>query len=302
MIRFLFKMFWTLVTQPIVILVLAVLLFLMFRFGGSISEQSVESTRYAQKLLPRSQAVDQATGDIADSIVRACPQPEKSYTRLLIVPLRDDRERALENQIREKFQRRIEQGEFTLVEKSTVTHIGEQIREILPGGAESRSMTKEEAIRIGKASDAEIVLFGEIDTFAPAEKTHKIEGRYQFVNVVTGDTLVASRFSNVSGSETAPEYASATTNGIPILKLVILLLFALIWPFALVPMMRRILRRESNRDNLLAILCMTLIPFGIAVVFLGNMTANLFIMIGFLLFFVVAAGWIGFVMNKVAEQ
>lgn len=299
LLGFLLKIFWTLITRPVVILVMAVLLFLIFRYGGSIQEQVPGPIYFASKILPQSRAVDQAAGEVAASIVEACPPAEKSYTRLLIIPLRDDREQAIENQIREKFQKRVEQGEFTLVEKSTLTQLGEQIQEILPGGgSESEPITKEDAIKIGKTANAEVVLFGQVDTFVPEETSHKIEGKFQFVNVVTGDTLATSRFSNMINSEKTTE----TTGGISMTKLVVLLLFLLFWPFALVPLMRRVIRRESNRDNLLAILLMTAIPFGMAIAFIGNMTANIFFTIGFLLFFVIAAGWIGFVMNKVAQQ
>ena len=290
--RFALGLLWITLTQRLVIIILLALAFLIFQFDLA----KFFSPRDKQKnLAPSSRLVDDAAGEVARSIVLQCPKPENSYSQLLVLPVRNDRENAIENMIRKEFQeQQADSGWYKLVEKDTLTWALDQLQLRVIGKDAQKELSKDDAIRIGKAAGAELVLLSQVDRFVPGNGGHEISGMSQLINVATGE-IFAFPFDNsdrrgmmlsVSGWR---QYA-------------VLVIFTLIWPILMIPVLRQVVARENNRDNFAGIMLMALVPLVIAVSMFGVQLLNAMTLIACSLFFALAAGWVGFVMNQLAEK
>ena len=282
------KMFLLVLARPLVITVLVVLLFVVCRYGNMFSSHRKET----RDLAPSSRMVEDAAGQVAQGIVLQCPKPEKSYSRLLVLPVRDDRENAIENKIREEFQHQADTGWYTLVEKDVVTRTLDKLQLMTHGRDGQKALSNEDAIAIGKAADAELVLLSQVESFTPRNGYHEIRGTSQLIDVKTG---LATVFP----------FGNSVEPNVPVrswLPFVLLVFFTLIWPIAMIPVLRQVVTRENNRDNLTAMIIMALVPQVVAILLIGLPSLNALTVIVCCLFFASVAGWVGFIMNKLAEQ
>jgi len=284
---FITKMFLLVLARPLIITVLVVLLFVVCRYGNMFSWHRKET----RNLAPSSRMVEDAAGQVAQGIVLQCPKPEKSYSRLLILPVRDDRENAIENKIREEFQRQADTGWYTLVEKDVVTRTLDKLQLIAHGRDGQKVLSNEDAIAIGKAADAELVLLSQVESFTPRNGYHEIRGSSQLIDVRNG--LVAEFPFDSSLEQSVP-----VRSWMPFALLVI---FTLIWPIVMIPVLRQVVTRENNRDNLTAMIIMSFVPLIVAILLIGLPSLNALTVIVCCLFFASVAGWVGFIMNKLTE-
>ena len=275
--------------KPLVIATLVVLLFVLSYYGGNIFPLHRKETK---DIAPSSRMVDDAAGQVAQSIVSQCPKPEKSYSRLLVLPVRDDRENAIENKIREEFQRQADSGWYTLVEKGAITRAFDTLQIMVHGRDGQKTLSNKDAIAIGKAVDAELVLLSQVESFTPRDGYHEIRGTSQLIDVKTG-------LATVFPFDNSVEPSVPVESWLPFASLVI---FTLIWPIVMIPVLRQVVTRENNRDNLTAMIVMALVPLAIAILLIGLPSLNVLTVIICCLFFALVAGWVGFIMNKLAEK
>jgi len=290
-LRFVTNLLWFLLRQQTIIVILVVLMFGYFRYDVTTWFWPRDAKR---NLAPSSRLVEDAAGEVARSIVLACPQPENTYSQLLVLPVRNDRENAVENMIRKEFQQQANSGWYKLVEKDVVTQTLDQLQLLAFGKDGQKELTKDDAIKLGKAAGAELVLMSQVDRFVPGSGGHEISGTSQLINVATGNAL-AIPFDNFT-------HRGMMKHGVNLGQFVVLVIFTLIWPILMAPVLRGVIARENNRDNLITMLIMAAIPLGIIMLWAGTLPTTAFALVGCCIFFALAAGWTGFVMNKLAEK
>ena len=293
-LRFVMDLLWLFLSRPLVIVILVVLMFGYFRYDVTTWFWPRDAKR---NLAPSSRLVEDAAGEVARSIVLACPQPENSYSQLLVLPVRNDRENAVENMIRREFQQQTGpkgSGWYKLVEKDVVTQTLDGMQLLAFDKDGQKELTKDDAIRLGKAAGAELVLMSQVDRFVPGSDGHEIRGTSQLINVATGNVL-AIPFDNFSNN-------GMMKRGVTLGQFVVLVIFTLIWPILMIPVLRGVVAKENNRDNLVTMLIMAAIPLGIVLLWAGTLPTTVFALIGCCVFFALASGWTGFVMDKLAEK
>ena len=283
------NLLWMVLTARVVIIILAVLIPLLYWYGAG----EAFPIGNMQKP-PSSRQVEDAAGEVARSIVLQCPQPEKTYSQLLVLPVRNDRENAVENMVRREFQQQADSGWYKLVEKNTMTQAFDQLQLAVFGKDGQKELTKDDAIRLGKAAGAELVLLSQVDRFVPSNGGHEIRGTSQLINIATGETRQIS-FDNFSNHDIMKH------SGL-LWQFAVLMIFTLVWPIFMIPVLRGVVARENNRDNLAAMIVMAAIPLGIIMLWVGKLPNSAFDWMCYCIFFALAVGWVGFVMNKLAEK
>jgi hypothetical protein len=285
--HFFMDLLWLVLTRRLIIVAFVILLFVAFRYDVTTFFWPRDTSK---NLAPSSRLVEDAAGEVARSIVLQCPQPEKTYSRLLVLPVRGDRENAIETMIRKEFQQQADSGWFKLVEKDIVT----KTLDMAFGRDGQKELIKEDAIRIGKAAEAELVLLSNVDRFVPGNNGHEICGTAQLINVQTGDAWTLP-FDNTAKN-------SMMKYGMGWSQIAGLVIFTLLWPILMIPVLRNIVTRENNRDNFVAMIVMAAIPLAIVLLFVGTLPTSAFGLICCCVFFALAAGWVGVVMDKIAEK
>ena len=291
-IRFALDLIWIAMSRRLVIVVLIALAFVIFRYD--LTTPFFFPGGVKKNLAPSSRLVDDAAGEVARSIVLQCPQPENTYSQLLVLPVRNDRENAVENMIRQEFQKQ-NTGWYTLVEKDVMTRAFDQLHDLAFGKDSQKEITQDDAIRIAKAAGAELVLLSQIDRFVPGKGGHEISGASQLINVATGDTLASFPFDNSDRHGMMISVGRWRQYGV-------LVIFTLLWPILMIPVLRQVVARENNRDNLMTILIMAAVPLVVTLLLMGTQSINAYLVIGYCVFFALAAGWVGFVMDKITEK
>ena len=237
---------------------------------------------------------------VAKQIVDACPQPERSYSRLLILPVVNDRNNVLGNQIRKSVQHKIDMGWYVPVEKTIQTNVLETIQGLsTTNDEESSIIPKKNAIRLGQLSKAEFVLCGTVDTFAPSEKSHDIYCRFYLIKVKNGDVVFESTFSNQPenvGMVTEANRNRLISRGC----LVGLVMFAC--PLVLAPGFRPLTRIGSRFLCFAGVLAISVIPMYLAIQIL-EIPLPIFMQITcYVTVFVLTAFWTAFLMDRAAEN
>jgi hypothetical protein len=80
------------------------------------------------------------------------------------------------------------------------------------------------------------------------------------------------------------------------------LISTLLLPILMIPILRKVTSYENNRDNLVVMLILAAISVGVAIFLTGIFPISVFAIIGYLFLFILSAGWVGTVMNKLAEN
>ena len=114
----------------------------------------------------------------------------------------------------------------------------------------------------------------------PGSGGHDIRGTSQLINVVTGDAL-AIPFDNFSNR-------GMIKHGRTLGQFVVLVIFDLIWPILMIPVLRRVVARENNRDNLITMIIMAAIPLGIIMLWVGTLPNSTFDWMCYCIFFALA--------------
>ena len=237
---------------------------------------------------PPSDSVVIATMHLAEQVVAVCPQPENSLTKLLITPIAGDRDATVEKALYSAFQKSAPKGWYEIFERSVVIKTLEKIHSTFGG--------PEYPIELAKFFGAELILTGQIDTFVPEGSSHRIRGTFRLFDT-NGKEVTNIIFDNCQPKPR--RFGEYSGYGLYFLGV---LLFTLLYPIALMPVLKQIVRLESNSGNLTAMVGFGMIPVGIAMLLTESIPTSAFSIIAYLFFFTLSAGWVGFVMNKLAEK
>ena len=285
--RFATNLLWLVLTKPIAVLVLIAALLGIYWYAPGV-------TQNPPPLLPA--GVEAAATEIAKSIIERCGKPERSLSRILILPIPGDREGVLEKMIHEEFKREYAAGWYFPIEKAKITQAMDALKFTLYGNEGLKVFSKEDAVKIAQLAEADLVLFSQIDRFSPVEGSHEIRGAARLIDIKKDETLVLPFDNSVDISvKLLPRPGGGT-------QLTALLIFTLIWPILMIPILRLVVARESNQANFFGILLMGLVPLTVALLLVGREALDGLILIGCFIFFALTTGWVAFVMNKLAEK
>jgi len=238
---------------------------------------------------------------VAKLITDACPQPERSYSRLLILPIANDRNDVLGSQIRKSIQRKIDMGWYAPVEKTIQTNILEAIQGLSMTDDEYNSiLPKKNAIRIGQLSKAEFVLCGTVDSFAPNGESHDICCRFYLVEVKNGNVVFESTFSN-QPPKNVGMIAGVNRNQL-ISRGCLVGLVMLTCPLVLAPGFRPLIRQGSRFLCFVGVLAISVMPMYLAVQILEIPLPILSQVACYVTIFILTAFWTAFLVDKVVEK
>ena len=248
---------------------------------------------YYSNQMPRSkprpvpQALDVAVTELCQEVPGQLPEPERALRPTLLLPLSGDREGFVTDRLRTSLDN---QGWYRTIEASLLEKVTDTARELTGIGSvpSDRSMqwTPAELAKMMQAAKAEAVLRGNVDRLAlPADGPVEIKLRLELweLSPTEPNTAVLKQFVNLQRPEVVPPNAPAvpkTSFWSSVRSYGILFLAALVWPFVMIPRMRKALREDSNEANLKALLIITAIPMGFFLLFLlwqGNGFLNIVI-------------------------
>jgi hypothetical protein len=239
---------------------------------------------------PVSASVEQAADKLAEQIAAACPEPEKSMTKLFIVPFDGDRNEIVENALRKIFQRNAAAGWYEIIDRSAAIKALEKVHFTF--------ISKEYPAELVKLTGAEYVLTGKIGEFTPKDDSHLIAGSFRLLDLTKRQDVFSRQFSN----ESVKSAGNKTHYGYTFLRWFSVLLFTLIYPILLIPVIQKIIEKDNSGTNLAGMLGLAFIPVGVAMLLTGVLPAGAFSVIGYLVLFAASAAWVGFVMDKLAAK
>jgi len=208
----------------------------------------------------------------------------------VILPVEGDRERAVENALYKVLERNAANGWYRVVERSVIVQALEK--------AHYAFGSREYPDALVKLTGAEFVLSGKLTEFAPKGNSHVISGSFSLVDLTQQSEVFSQRFTTASQSQST----ALRSTGRTILRWVSVFIFTLIYPIVMIPVIQRIVSKDNSGTNLAGMLGLALIPVCVAVLLTGILPAGAFSVIGYLLLFALSAGWVGFVMDKVAAR
>ena len=248
---------------------------------------------YYSNQMPRSaprpvpQALDAAVTELCREVPEQLPEPERVLKPTLLLPLSGDREGLVTDRLRVALD---QQGWYRTVEASLLEKAIGTAQELTGLGSDSsaRSMqwTPTELASMIRSAKAESVLRGNVDRLAfPADGPVEIKLRLELWELSSTEPSMAvlKEFVNLQRPEPtapAPPAAPKASFWSRLRSYGILFLAALIWPFATIPWIRKVLREDSNEANMKALLIITAIPMPIFLLFLlwqGNGFLNIVI-------------------------
>lgn len=246
---------------------------------------------------------------LAGKIVAELPRPEKSLTRLMVLPLTGDREEMMEKSLRKAVRAAEKNGWYHLVEENTGTSFVKITQDlgrwISSGGKQGEKQKSiQEACALARTASADQVLFGEVTSFSPAGKNrHKIDTRIYLLDVASETTWEREfRHDPEAASSGSGGFSSENAGELPPSgwKYVVAVLFTILWAPVMIPVMQKIVRHENNYHNLFGLLCLTAVAVAPMLVLLWPYLANVYTLIGFILYAAAAFVWTGMIMNRVA--
>lgn len=240
--------------------------------------------------------LDRAIQKMAEQLPSRLPKPDIAGRPLLLLPLVDDRAKQITGALRTALN---EDGNFHTVDQSTLNQILTKL------GIRNENVTDPaEAIKLGKAANAEVVIMGRVLKMRKDESQSLVEFRAQAYQVSDAAPLFKNNhFTNVPPKPVVPP---SKTPKQPLkwpatpLELAGLLCFVLVWPVLLVPLVRKILDREKNTLNAITLVAVIAVPVTVSWFAVLSSSED---WLGFqllVLVLVLTALWSTFVLNQVA--
>jgi len=247
---------WTFVRLPLQLFVTVLILAALIAGGWSWYWGDPDRPPPVPVRPTLSVAVDEVCGQVPEAV----PRPKRAMRPLLVLPLVGDRELLLTGNLRDAFS---EQSWYRVVDKGGLDRFVDQLFEVA-GMPREPVADPATAIKLAQAASAEVVLIGRVDQLEPLEESVNVAVHVRMFEVESGELLFEEAFSNAKPEEVAE--SPAATGGFSLGLSVVLGLaaFALIWPPITIPVMRRVLRMESNGAALLAIVLITAVPVAAA--------------------------------------
>ena len=206
---------------------------------------------------------------------RQLPEPQRILKPTLLLPLENDREGLFTDRLRSALD---QQGWHRSVEAGLLEKTLASVRELTGIGSDpsARSMqwSPTELATMMRSAYAEAVLRGSLDRLAlPEGSPVEIKLRLELweLSPTEPTAAVLARSLNLE----RPEPVAATADSTPkpsrwagLRSYAVILLIGLVYPFMMIPWMRRAIREDSNEAILKALLGMTAIPASIFLVYL----------------------------------
>lgn len=194
-----------------------------------------------------------AARTVCEQVPPRLPQPERAMSPILVLPLAADRELLVTQTLRECLAR---QAWYRPCEKGAADRFLDGLFSNI-GVRNEPVSDPATAVKLAKAAAAEVVLFGRVDRLEILGDGVAVAIRVQAF-ATDGRSLLDETFTNQK-----PPAAASGGFGLRLGMAAGLALFTLLWPPVLVPLMRRVLRAESNAANLLAVILIAAVPLAI---------------------------------------
>jgi hypothetical protein len=240
---------------------------------------------------PRS--LGEAAKAACEQVPPVLPRPQRAMAPALVLPLVDDRELLVSKTLCECL---AQQGWYRPTEKALLDRFLDGLFERIGQRREPVS-DPAVAVNLAKAASAEVVLFGRVEQLELLDGRAAVTVQVQALAVDGTLLLEKTGFSNKR-----PTAVAASGPRVPWWPLAGLLILSLALPPALVPLMRRVLRAESNVVTLLAILLITAVPATVAWPLVFSKGGGTWKVVGFGLLVALECLWCTAVMSHVAEE
>lgn len=256
---------------------------------------------------PVPQALEAAVDAFSREIPPLLPEPDRALKPTLVLPLANDREGLFTDRLRASLDR---QGNYRPVEANLLEKVFAAARDFTGLGTDpsTRSMqwNPAELAKLIRSAKAEALLRGSVDRLAlPETGPVEIKLRLELWELAASDptTSVMQRSMDLERPSPATPVAVGRSHGNAVRSFVIPVFLALVWPFAVIPWMRRTIREDSNVATLKALLGITAVPlpaFLLYLICLGKGGVDIMLQCGIaaiFLFFYTA-----FVMNGIQKK
>lgn len=278
--------------------------------AGYVYYSQHEILRSLPKSAPRPvpQALETAVNDLCRDVSSGLPEPDRALKPTVLLPLNGDREGLVTDQLRAALDR---QGWYRPMEAGLLEKVFSTARELtgisLDQPARSRQWTPAELANLMRSSKAETVICGNVDRLAiPTDGPVEIELRLELWELSASDPNTAELRQSLDFEHPKPaavDVAPSAGRESGLRTYGIVLLLALIWPFATIPWMKKAIREDNNAAVLKTLLGMTAIPlfvFLLYLFFLGKGSFDIVMQggIGALFLFFYSA----FVMNGIHDK
>lgn len=278
-IRRFFKLIWY-----FSLLVQVLLLVAYVRFFRQVNEPAIK--------VPAT--LDRAIQETVAQLPGQLPAPEIAPRPLLVFPFSDDREALLTTALKKVID---DAGQYRTVDRSTMDRLLTRL-----GLQDGTVMDTAQAIELGRAAEAEVVIVGRVKEMSIGEDRSRVDFTAQAYQVADGSSLFSTeRFTNIPPE---PEITDPATTGSSLDPWFVLgmVCFGLCWPILQVPVIQQVVARESNGLTGLTLVGLVAVPVALGwYVGMGEAASVLRIML-LVVYSVVAAFWCAFVMNQVAAE
>lgn len=238
---------------------------------------------------------------VAEQIVEACPRPQRSYSRLLVLPIVNDRDDILKTQVQKSFQKKIDVGWYAPAEETLLSKALETFHEYQPSNADkSEIIPKKNAIRLGQLVDAEFVLCGIVDKFTPTDESHDISCCFYLLDVGNGAIVFESTFSSQT-PDVARAIGKMDMNQL-FSRIGLVALVMLACPLILSPGFRLLAKLESGFISFACMVAISVAPICLAVRILEIPLPILLQIACYIAIFVVTAIWTALLMDRAAAK
>ena len=200
---------------------------------------------------------------LADAVNEACqaipirlPRPNRALRPTLLLPLNDDREGLFTERLRTALD---QQGWYRPVEASLLDKTLDTVREVTGIGidpsARSMQWTAAELAAMMRSAKAEAALRGSVNRLSiPASGPVEISLQLELWELPPTESATATLISSLNVERPLPNSAVDEVQTSRWSKLRFYgaaFCVALVWPFAMIPWMRRAIRQDSNAANLM---------------------------------------------------
>lgn len=251
--------------------------------------------------------------ELVDAVEQACvqvpaalPEPKIAGQRTLVLPLVNDHDRLVTDTLRRTLS---EQGWYIAAEPGRVDHMKDEFWTKL-GKSPQPVTDSTTASAKARAADAGYVVIGEVlETRIPkspaAGGTGFARFRLQLVDAATARPVYKGTFRSRPPDDvtTLSVGASPASGGLLGSRhyIVAVILFAVLWPLALAPVMKRVLKAENNALSALSLLLIAGVPIALGVPWAFGEGAGAFVTTGFVVGALLSALWCVFVMSEIGK-
>jgi len=216
----------------------------------------------APRPVPRT--LETAINEVCQDIPTQLPNPDRVLRPTLLLPLTGDREGLFTAQLRSALDR---QGWYRPVEASLSDKAFDVFRDFTGIGTDpsARSMqwTSAELAKMMRSAKAETVLRGSVDRLVlPAKGPVEIKLHLELWELSPSqpDTAILTCSLDIERPMPSPSGVPGVSFWSRLRPYTIAFLIALVYPFAMIPWMRKAIREDSNSAILKALLGITAIP------------------------------------------